>query len=315
MFFRDLNVGEVLGWDIADMAESVTIHAFVHAPFDTYVHDQTRFWNASGLSVKLASTGVEVQVESLRALLLGGIAFETPPATRPGEASAEKHVFPLFANQNLANGASYSRKIPMVAYFPGSVSGLASGSEVTMHGLVVGQVTDVRLAYDATKESVLAPVRFEVEPERVLGIGKRAFDTPAEGVDQLVKQGLRATLHTASLITGQQVVALDFVSNPPPATVTMAGEDFVLPTTDSGGLGDLGTSVTGLISKVSTIPFDQIGKNLDDILQAVNDFANGAQLRQSLTDLGGAIKSADNVIQHLDSDMNPALRIAAGDSC
>ena len=76
VFFRDLNVGEVLGWDIADMAESVTIHAFVRAPFDTYVHDQTRFWNASGLSVKLAGTGVEVQLESLRALLLGGIAFE-----------------------------------------------------------------------------------------------------------------------------------------------------------------------------------------------------------------------------------------------
>ena len=235
--------------------------------------------------------------------------FETPLAKRTGEASAEKHVFPLFANRNLTNDASYSWKIPMVAYFPGSVSGLAPGSEVTMHGLAVGRVTDVRLAYDATKDSVLAPVRFEVEPERVLGIGKRAFDTPAEGIDQLVKQGLRATLQTANLITGQQVVALDFVSNPLPATVTMAGEDFVLPTADSGGLADLGTSVTGLISKVSTIPFDQIGKNLDDILQAVNDIANGAQLRQSLTDLGSAIKSADNVIQHLDSNMNPALRL------
>jgi len=32
IFFRDLGVGEVLGWDIADMAEYVTIHAFVRAP-------------------------------------------------------------------------------------------------------------------------------------------------------------------------------------------------------------------------------------------------------------------------------------------
>src|SRR5205823_14469887 len=80
LFYRDLAVGEVLGWDIADLAEYVTIHAFVRAPYDDYVHDQTRFWNASGVSVKLAGTGVEVQMESLKALLLGGVAFETPVA-------------------------------------------------------------------------------------------------------------------------------------------------------------------------------------------------------------------------------------------
>src|SRR5207245_3376111 len=77
IFFRDLGVGEVLGWDIADMAEYVTIHAFVRAPYDSYVHDQTRFWNASGVSVKLGGTGVEVQMESLKALLLSGVALES----------------------------------------------------------------------------------------------------------------------------------------------------------------------------------------------------------------------------------------------
>ena len=40
VFYRDLNVGEVLGWDFADMADSVTIHAFIRAPFDRYVHDE-----------------------------------------------------------------------------------------------------------------------------------------------------------------------------------------------------------------------------------------------------------------------------------
>jgi len=80
VFYRDLNVGEVLGWDIADMAEYVTIRAFVRAPYDSYVHDQSRFWNASGISIKLGGAGVEVQMESLKALLLGGIAFETPKA-------------------------------------------------------------------------------------------------------------------------------------------------------------------------------------------------------------------------------------------
>jgi paraquat-inducible protein B len=38
IFFRDLDVGAVLSWDLGDLANSVTIH-FVRAPFDQYVHD------------------------------------------------------------------------------------------------------------------------------------------------------------------------------------------------------------------------------------------------------------------------------------
>ena len=169
VFYRGLSVGQVLGWDIGDLAKNVTIHAFVRAPFDSYVHDQTRFWNASGVAVKVAGAGVEMQVESLRAVLLGGVAFETPATGPPSEISVENHEFPLFPNQDAANAASYSRKIPLLVYFTSSVRGLGVGSEVVMHGLKVGQVTDVRLTYDPANDAVLAPVRMEIEPERVAG--------------------------------------------------------------------------------------------------------------------------------------------------
>jgi paraquat-inducible protein B len=307
VFFRDLNVGEVLGWDIADMAEYVTIRAFVRAPYDSYVHDETRFWNASGVSVKLAGAGVEVQMESLKALLLGGIAFETPTAESRTQISLENHVFPLFRDRERADAASYTRKIPVVSYFPGSVSGLARDSEVTMHGLVVGRVTDVRLAYDADKDAVVAPVRYEVEPERIVGIGKQVFKTDAEGVDELVKRGLRATLQSASLITGQQAVALDFVPDERPVTVTMEGEDFVLPTTEGGGFAGLASSANDLLGKVNQIPFDQIGKSLNGILKSVNDMTQGPQLKKALTDLSAMIASAQGMVQRLDTKQLPEL--------
>ena len=307
VFFRDLSVGEVLGWDIADMAEYVTIRAFVRAPYDSYVHDETRFWNASGVSVKLAGAGVEVQMESLKALLLGGIAFDTPEAEIHTAATAENHVFPLFRDRDRAEAASYTRKIPLVSYFPGSVSGLARGSEVTMHGLVIGRVTDVRLAYDADKDIVVAPVRFEVEPERVVGVGVRVYKTDAESVEALLKAGLRASLQSASLITGQQVVALDFVTDAPPATLTKEGEDFVLPTTEGGGFAGLASSANDLLNKVSTIPFDQIGKSLGGILKSVNDATQGPQLKKALTDLSAMIASAQAMMQRLDTKQLPQL--------
>jgi paraquat-inducible protein B len=51
IFYRDIEVGTVLGWDLGDMARHVTIHAFIQAPFDQYVHDDSLFWDASGISV------------------------------------------------------------------------------------------------------------------------------------------------------------------------------------------------------------------------------------------------------------------------
>jgi paraquat-inducible protein B len=307
VFFRDLNVGEVLGWDIADMAEYVTIRAFVRAPYDGYVHDETRFWNASGVSVKLGGTGIDVQLESLKALLLGGIAFDTPEAEIQTAQTTENHVFPLFADRDAANNASYTRKIQVISDFPGSVKGLAPGSAVTMHGLQVGQVTDVRLEYDRAKDIIVAPVRYEIEPERITGVGQRVFQTDQEAVEAVLKKGLRASLQSASLITGQQVVALDFVADAPEEPVTKEDGLFVLPTTEGGGFAGLASSASDLLGKVNTIPFDQIGKSLNGILKSVNDMTQGAQLKKALTDLSAMIASAQGMVQRLDTKQLPQL--------
>jgi paraquat-inducible protein B len=213
----------------------------------------------------------------------------------------------LFADRETANAASYTRKIPAISYFPGSVSGLAPGSAVTVHGLKVGEVTDVRLTYDAAKDAVLAPVRYEVEPERVIGVGQRAFKTDTEGVAALLRRGLRASLESASLITGQQNVALQFDADAPPAEVTMDGPDYVVPATEGGGFASLTASATELLNKVNTMPFEQMGKNLDGILKSANDVAQGPQMKKALTDLAAMIASAQSMIRNLDAKQLPEL--------
>jgi len=94
--------------------------------------------------------------------------------------------------------------------------------------------------------------------------GSARFNTDAEGVAALLKQGLRASLHSASLITGQQNVALDFVTECASRRgLSMDGPDYVVPATEGGGFAGLTASATELLNKVNTMPFDQIGKNLD----------------------------------------------------
>jgi len=186
-------------------------------------------------------------------------------------------------------------------------SSFAGGSAVTMHGLKVGEVTDVRLSYDAAKDIVVAPVRFEVEPERIVGVGQRVFKTDREAVAGVLQKGLRASLQSASLITGQQQVTLEFDANAPPAEVKMDGPDYVIPSTEGGGFAGLTASATELLNKVNTMPFEQIGKSLDGILRSTNDMVAGPQMKKALTDLIAMIASAQAMIQRLDTKQLPAL--------
>ena len=308
VFFHDLDVGEVLGWEVGDMAESVTMRVFVRAPYDKYVTTNTRFWNASGASLQLGGAGIRLQVGSLRALLLGGVAFATPASQEAGAEAAAETKFPLFPDKDSADAASYSRKIPLVSYFPGSVRGLGPGSEVTVHGLVVGHVNSVRLSYDRAKDQVTAPVEFDIEPERFVGIGNKVHANLHTAVEDAVRRGLRASLASASLITGQQMVTLDFDASAPPATLTMEGTNFVLPTAPGGGFSGLAVSATALLDQVNKIPFARIGDNLSSILGATNELAHNRQMRDALVDVASTLSSTKTLMSHVNSELDPTLR-------
>ncbi len=178
-----------------------------------------------------------------------------------------------------------------------------------MHGLTIGKVLDVRLTYDAAKETILAPVRYEVEPERILGVGTdQIFPGMAEAVSAVVKRGFRASLQSTSLITGQQAVSIDVVPDAPAAAVTKEGEYFVLPVTSGGGFADLQASATALLNQVNTLPFAQIGRNLDGILKSVNAAAGGPELKQAVAELTGTLSTVQDVARKLDAGFSPALK-------
>ena len=304
VFFRDLDVGEVLGWDFGDMAQTVTVHAFVRAPFDKYVYDNSRFWNASGAKVALGANGLELQVESLRAVLLGGIAFDTPDQGRGFAVSQQNHVFPLYDNEEAADSAAFTRRLHFVAYFQGSVAGLAPSTAVTLHGIKIGQVSSVGLQYDKTIDGVVAPVHFEVEPERI-----GALNLPHGGdldatIADLVRRGLRVKVESASLLTGQKQLAMDIYPGTPPATLKKLGDTYIIPVLP-GGTDDIVTSAGALVAKLEAIPFQQIGDDLSKTLAGVNGMVNGPDLRQSIASLHTTLADADTLVRNLNTASEP----------
>ena len=304
--FRDLTVGEVLGWDIEEMAQSVTIHTFVRAPFDRYVHDDSRFWNASGVSVELGANGVHLQIESLKALVLGGIAFETPNQGVGSPVSDENHEFSLYTTKDDADAASFTHTVPMQADFRGSVSGLDTGAPVTFHGIKIGQVTSVGLQFDPRLDDVVVPVRFVVEPDRIDQLALPVNNDLDKVMQDLVARGMRVQLGTASLITGGRPLMLGIFPGAPPAPLAKHHDTYIMPVMEDGS-GDLAGSASALIARLNAVPFEQIGNNLNQALAGVNGLANDPQLKQAIATLQATLASTQALMANLNRGVDPLL--------
>lgn len=307
IFFRDIDVGTVLGWDLHDLATSVTIHAFVRAPFDQYVRDDSTFWDASGISIKLGTDGVHIQLESLRALLLGGIAFDSPPGTTAPPSKADR-AFTLYKSLEAAKAAGFGQQIKLVSYYPGSVAGLEAGAAVTFHGIKIGEVTDVDLVFDPQTDRVVVPVRYRVEAGRVANLAKAQGMEPEKIAEDMVRRGLRATLEAPSLLTGQKILALQFVSDAKPAELKKVGEHYVIPSAEVGGFDSIVGAASELLTKINRIDFDKIGRSISAAASGLDETINGPQIKTTLRALEKAMLDVQDIARKLDTDATPALR-------
>jgi paraquat-inducible protein B len=307
IFYRDIEVGTVLGWELSDMARHVTVHAFVRAPFDKYVHDDSLFWDASGMSVKLENNGVKIQLESVKALLLGGIAFETDP-DRKGKSAAPEQSFELYASRDDAQAAGFGRKLKMVSHFQGSVSGLKVGADVTLHGLKIGRVTDLGLVFDPKLQRIVVPVHYTIEADRISGIAAAGNLPPGTGAAMMIERGFRATLDTSSLLTGTKEVAIKYIADAPPAKMEQDGDTFVVPSSETGGLDSITASAAELLTKINRIDFSAIGSSIAGTAKGLDQIINGPQLRNTLASLEKTMADAQDVVRKIDAGVGPAVQ-------
>ncbi len=295
VFYRDIVVGEVLGYDFGDGLGPITVNVFVRAPFDNLIRPESHFWKSSGVTAGLQGGGFHVEFQSLQAVLSGGITFDVPRDST-SKPVPDNSSFPLFDSHEEAESAGYQTQIPLVSYFETSVTGLTRGSAVDVLGIQVGTVTDVRLVIDPVAGTAKARVAMALQPERVVQAGEFPADLrPDQVLQRMVNRGMRAQLDTASYITGQKQITLAFVPNAGPAALTQEGDAFVMPS-QPGGLDNILSSASQITTTLAKIPFDKIGDNLNKLLLTANDTIGGKQVKQALAALSATLKNANNTL-------------------
>jgi paraquat-inducible protein B len=311
VFFRRLEVGQITSYRLDDDGKGVTMHVFINAPYDKYVKNNSRFWHASGVDVSLDTSGIKVDTQSLVAILIGGLAFQTPDdANAPPDQpeAAVQTAFPLFRDRGEAMKRHDNIVDTYVLNFNESVRGLAVGAPLDFRGIVVGEVSAIYTRFDPVKKQFSIPVEVHLYPERFTsryksgGGGGRIASDPRQLADWLVEHGLRGQLRTGNLLTGQLYVALDFFPNAQKTTMDWSANPPELPTVP-GGLQSLQDSITSLVAKLNKIPFEGIGndaqKTLADADLLLKQLSTEVlpQAHETLAAAQSALNSASSALQ------------------
>ncbi len=317
LYYRRLRVGQVIGYDLAEDGRSVTIKVFVNAPYDKYVTTATRFWQASGIDVTLGANGLSVETQSLLSVLIGGIAFETPPTSGELKPAAAKAVFPLYGSRTAAVAKHETLVASYVLYFNESLRGMSVGAPVTYQGLPVGEVTAVGFEYNETTDRIRPRVDIVVYPARFAAYVKTSValeekiqsEKKRHGIIQkLIDRGIRAQLRSGSLLTGQLYVAFDRFPNAPKATVDWTKEPPELPVMPSN-LQELENKINSIVAKIEKMPLDAIGEDLKKLLATTDQLMSRIdgeivpELKTSLEELRGATAAARRVLEDTDATL------------
>ncbi len=310
VFFRRIEVGQVVSYELDEDGQAVTVKVFIDDPHHQMVRKNTQFWNASGLDIAIDAEGIRVDTESLATLMVGGIAFDTPDDQGGGGPAEENDVFRLYKNRESTTEKTYTRKNKWLLYFDGVVRGLNKGAPVEVQGIKVGQVLDVNLELDVERVAFRVPVLIETEPERLRMIGKYPEGAEYQRVmDYLVEKGMRAQLKTGSLITGQLLVALDMHPEAPPAKINWEGSYPEVPTVPTA-IEEMTVSLTQLLNKLGKVPIEQIGNDLRDTISGANRLINSAELQDSVIALDQTLNEAQIFVAALNTDIAPELKTA-----
>ena len=324
LYYRQLNVGQVIGYDLAEDGRSVTIKVFVNAPYDKYVTTATRFWQASGIDVTIGANGLSVETQSLLSVLIGGIAFETSPTSQEMKPAAAKAVFPLYGSRTAAVAKHETIVASYVLYFNESLRGLSVGAPVMYLGLPVGEVTDIGFEYNVATDKIRPRVDIVVYPTRFAAYVKTSValeekiqsEKKRHGIIQkLIDRGIRAQLRSGSLLTGQLYVAFDRFPDAPKTKVDWTKKPPELPVMPSG-LQELENKINRIIAKIDKVPFEAIGEDLKKLLETTDvaikrlDEEVTPELKASLEELKRVLENTDATLVGKDAPAQQELREA-----
>jgi paraquat-inducible protein B len=252
IIYKGIKVGEFEDIYFNFEERIVYYNAFIESPYHNLITTNTKFWDISGVQMKLGASGVNVSTGSLETLLTNGVTFGIPEGMPVGQKISERSFFDIHPSYDSASEERFKLSAKYLILVKDTIRGLQLGAPVEYRGLVVGKVLSIN-SLDNNQDGLLEqgydiPVIISIQPGRVQqpdnAIGL-AFIRKQTSL--WIEQGLRATLKTGNLLTGALFVDLQHYPDAPPFEAKNLHGYEVVPTI-TGEFSEITSKVTLTIS-------------------------------------------------------------------
>jgi paraquat-inducible protein B len=191
----------------------------------------------------------------------------------------------LFSSNDL-----FTPKRTFVAYFQQSVNGLNVGAPVRFRGIPVGEVTAIDGVYDPQSGNMIPRVTLQFLPETL----ENAMVEEGEYTlfPLLLERGIRASLRSASLLTGQLYVSMNFHPDEPARYLGGGSDPYPeMPTIDS--------KFDEAITKLTELPLEELIGRAAAALVAVESLLADPNVGRSMEALAELLENTDGGVSEL----------------
>ncbi|WP_136808672.1 MlaD family protein [Desulfosediminicola flagellatus] len=178
VYFKEIQVGEVLDVGLAPDSTDVLTTIFVYAPYQHLVTLQSIFWIQTGIKVSADMSGLKVSTGPLARMLSGGIVFTTPKKTYTKTSDIlvkNDHIFPLYKDYDQASTTSKALQPQGIEFQlqTKEPAGINVGTPILHRKLKIGHVTG--LTFSPDQQSVLVDCFIAREHRKLLNSSTKFY--------------------------------------------------------------------------------------------------------------------------------------------
>ena len=168
IYYRRLQAGQVVAYDLASDGKAIDVKIFVNAPYDQFVTPGTRFWNASGIDVSVGAGRRGGAHAVHRGPDRRRPGLRDAPLRAQGRPRRRQHRFHPLWRPGHRDEAARCHLPALCPLFHRIVAGAVRGRAGHPPGPAGGEVTDVGLDIDRATLRLRGRVEIVAFPERLV---------------------------------------------------------------------------------------------------------------------------------------------------
>lgn len=270
IIYKGFSVGQIEDIYFNGDENKMYYNAFIEAPYHTLIRSNTRFWKMSGIELEVSADGLKVQAGTLETIVRGGVTFGLPTGEVIGEGIEGRGYFDIYPDEQAILDERFAYKVKYILLVEDSIRGIGVGAPVEFRGVKIGQVVRTDLASNQINNLLdkdsLIPILIQLEP------GRMGLSDDEGGVDKLkqdlalwVEKGLKASLITGNLVTGSQLVELEYFDQKEAASLTQFHQYSVIPLVPNK-FSRVGIEIGELVNKLNNLPIGSVASEMEGVL-------------------------------------------------